>query len=52
MFQICRDGGERVELDPGAAGGEADQQCECRNCQTERKYERKRRKKSEKISWN
>ena len=27
-------------------------QCECRNCHAERKYERKRRKKAEKISWN
>ena len=29
-----------------------EEQCECRNCQAERKYERKRRKKAEKISWN
>lgn len=26
--------------------------CECRNCQLERKYERKRRKKSEKVTWS
>ena len=26
--------------------------CECRNCQLERKYERKRRKKSERVTWS
>ena len=27
-------------------------QCECRNCQLERKYEKKRRKKSERVTWS
>ena len=39
---------ERVEREAGEQG----EQCECRNCQAERKHERKRRRKAEKISWN
>ena len=34
------------------AGREGGAHCECRNCQLERKYERKRRKKSEKVTWS
>ena len=33
-------------------GREGGAHCECRNCQQERKYERKRRKKSEKVTWS
>ena len=39
-----------VEEYRGRGGGGA--LCECRNCQQERKYERKRRKKSEKVTWS
>ena len=38
-----------VELEEGV---DKQQQCECKSCLMERKYERKRRKKSEKITWN
>ena len=36
----------------GRTGREGGPYCECRNCQLERKYERKRRKKSEKVTWS
>ena len=40
---------EEYEVRAGREGGA---HCECRNCQLERKYERKRRKKSEKVTWS